>query len=135
MRYAVLHTIKTPTESHHTLRLIVENVPEKTPTAEVVDALTKAGKAGEFSEGGVSWGNHAIKAETKTGWPKGTEGAESAPAINWNELVEITPEIRRMTLRLEAPDYEAVVLAAKRANKSLQTFAVDALRTAVGIHR
>ena len=128
MRYAVLHTIHTPAGAHRTARLVIEEVPERTPLTVVLEALTNAGKAGEFSEGGVPFGNHEVRHEGKAGWPKGAEGIDDAPRITWAELTNpASIPGRRITLRLSPSQYDRIALAARRSGVSLQAWCVDAL--------
>lgn len=69
MRYVVAHVINSPAGAVRTARLVISDVPDKTPVTDVMQALTDAGRAGEFSEAGVPFGNHEIKIEGRRGWP------------------------------------------------------------------
>ena len=134
MRYAVIRTIHSPTAGDvRTARLVLADVPDKTSVADVAQALTEAGRSAEFSEGGVPFGNHEIKAEGRGGWPKGIAGLEDAPAVTWARLVTppLASEGRRVTLRLSPAKHAAYTLAAERQGVSLQQWCELALDVAV----
>lgn len=136
MRYAVVRTIHSPTAGDvRSARLVLADVPDKTSVAAVAEALTQAGRAGEFSEGGVPFGNHEIRAEGRAGWPKGIAGIDQAPSVTWARLVQPpTPaEGRRITLRLTPAEHDRFTLAAQRAGVSLQTWCMDALAAAADL--
>lgn len=131
MRYVVARVITSPTGSVRTARLLIVDVPDKTTVPEVLDALTTAGKAAEFSEAGVPFGNHEIKPDHR-GWPFGISGIDEAPSITWGSLTK-TPtrgDGRRITLRLTDGEYSTVALAAQRDGKSLQVWAMDVMLAA-----
>lgn len=127
MRFVVLHTVRAGARVHRTARLVITDVPEKTDASAVMEALEQAGRAGEFAEQGVAWGNHEVKSEKAL--PKGTTGVDEAPIVAWADLTG-TQTLRRVTLRLEPAIYDQVHLAARRAGKSIQTWCVEALHTA-----
>jgi hypothetical protein len=136
MRYVVIRSIHSPIAGDvRTARLVLADVPDKTSVADVAEALTAAGRAAEFSEGGVLYGNHEIKAEGRSGWPKGIAEIESAPVLTWARLVQPpTPgEGRRVTLRLTPAEHATFTLAAQRAGVSLQTWCMDALTRAATV--
>ena len=137
MRYVVARVITSPAGAVRTARLLVTEVPERTSPEAVLAALEAAGLAGEFSEAGVPFGNHEIKADGRRGWPYGISGvreAEAAPwpgppanrpepaAITWADLTRerTRGEGRRVTLRLTDAEHARFTLAAQRAGASLQ---------------
>ena len=137
MRYVVARVITSPAGAVRTARLLVTEVPERTSPEAVLAALEAAGLAGEFSEAGVPFGNHEIKADGRRGWPYGISGvheAEAAPwpgppanrpepaAITWADLTRerTRREGRRVTLRLTDAEHARYSLAAQRAGVSLQ---------------
>jgi hypothetical protein len=135
MRYAVVRVISSPTAGDvRTARLVVSDVPDKTTVAQVAQALADAGREGEFSEGGVPFGNHELVAEGRGGWRKGLAGIADAEAaaIPWARLV--TPPTRndgrRITLRPTPAEHSRYSLAAQRAGVSLQQWCIDALEAA-----
>jgi hypothetical protein len=135
MRYAVVRVISSPTAGDvRTARLVVSDVPDKTTVAQVAQALADAGREGEFSEGGVPFGNHELVAEGRSGWRKGLAGIADAEAaaIPWARLV--TPPTRndgrRITLRPTPAEHSRYSLAAQRAGVSLQQWCIDALEAA-----
>ena len=131
MRYVVAHVITSPAGSVRDARLVISDVPDKTSVADVIKALTDAGRTGPdgFSEAGVPFGNHEVKPETRAGWPKNIAAIDDAPVVTWARL--ITPprpnEGRRVTLRMPPAEYDAIALAAKRAGESLQAWAMSTL--------
>lgn len=127
MRFVVIHAVKVGQRVHRQARLVVSDVPEKTDASSVMSTLETAGRATEFADAGISWGNHEVKAEGKL--PKGTEGVDAAPTVTWEELTA-PPALRRVTLRLEPTLYDQVHQAARRSDKSIQVWCVDALTTA-----
>lgn len=127
MKYAVLHCIRAGQRVHRTARLIVDGAPEKTTASAVMTALEQAGKAVDFAEAGVPWGNHEIK--NAKSLPAGTVGADDAPVITWDELNE-TRTVRRITLRLDPQDYARIHQAARRGDVSIQQWCVSALHKA-----
>jgi hypothetical protein len=134
LRYVVARVIHSPAGAVRKARLVVTDVPDKITTEDALAALTAAGKAAEFSEDGVPFGNHEIKRDGQRGWPYGISGIDEAPAITWEALTR-TPtrgEGRRVTLRLTDPEFAAVTLAAKREGVSLQAWAMNALLAAAG---
>ena len=152
MRYVVARVVVSPTGHQRTARLLVSDVPERTSPEAVLEALTAAGLAGEFSEAGVPFGNHEVKADGRRGWPYGISGvhdAEAAPwagppakrpepaAITWADLTRerTRGEGRRVTLRLTDAEHARFTLAAQRAGVSLQEWfmaAADAQARAEG---
>jgi HicB family len=133
MRYAVVRAIHSPTAGDvRAARLVLEDVPDKTSVADVAQALEAAGRSADFSEGGVPFGNHEIRAEGRSGWPKGIAGLDGAPALTWARLVTPpTPsEGRRVTLRLSPAKHAAYSLAAERQGVSLQQWCESALDAA-----
>lgn len=133
MRVAIIHTVRSFQGNHHTIRLIINNVPEKTNHVTIAELLTEKGKAGEFTEAGVPWGNHQFKNESaKTGFGKDVPNDGTAPEIEWDDLNNSKPEIKRVTLRLEKPMYDAAVAAAARENLSLQGWWVKITNEASG---
>lgn len=128
MRYCVARVITSPAGSVKTARLMITDVPDKTTIQQVLDALTAAGKAAEFSEAGVPFGNHEIKPDHR-GWPFGISGIDEATSITWVNLTK-TPtrgEGRRATLRFTDAEFAAVSLAAQRSGKSLQGWALEVM--------
>ncbi|MGH3096451.1 MAG: hypothetical protein ACRDMV_10700 [Streptosporangiales bacterium] len=103
------------------------DVPEKTSAAVVMDALETAGKATDFAESGVAWGNHEVKAERNL--PKGTAGTDEAPSLSWTDLTG-SKTLRRITLRLTPADYARVHMSARRADTSIQDWCVQTLLAA-----
>ena len=152
MRYVVARVITSPAGAVRTARLLVTEVPERTSPEAVLAALEAAGLAAEFSEAGVPFGNHEIKADGRRGWPYGISGvheAEAAPwpgppanrpepaAITWADLTRERGrnEGRRVTLRLTDAEHARFTLAAQRAGVSLQEWfmaAADAQARAEG---
>ena len=143
MRYVVARVITSPAGAVRTARLLVTEVPERTSPEAVLAALEAAGLAAEFSEAGVPFGNHEIKADGRRGWPYGISGvheAEAAPwpgppanrpepaAITWADLTRerTRGEGRRVTLRLTDAEHARYSLAAGRAAVSLQEWFVRA---------
>lgn len=143
MRYVVARVITSPAGAVRTARLLVTDVPERTSPEAVLGALEAAGLAGEFSEAGVPFGNHEIKADGRRGWPYGISGvheAEAAPwpgppakrpepaAITWADLTRerTRGEGRRVTLRLTDAEHARFSLAAQRAGVSLQEWFMTA---------
>lgn len=127
MKFFVLHSIRAAGRTVRTPRLAVLDVPDKTKTDAVIEALDTAGRGVEFSDGGVPWGNHEVKSETQTLKEATVPG--DLPSVNWKELTE-TKTVRRVTLRLDPADYAACVQAARKANKSIQVWCVDTLTAA-----
>ena len=127
MRYVVARVITSPAGAVKTARLLITDVPSGTQLADVLGALEAAGKSAEFSEAGVPFGNHEIKADVR-GWPFGIHAIDEAPSVTWAKL--ITPptrgEGRRVTLRLTDAEHAAYTLAAQRAGQSLQEWMVAA---------
>lgn len=152
MRYVVAHVINSPAGGVRTARLVISDVPDRTTVDEVMRALEAAGltspsaarrndprtrrrepwREGGFSEAGVPFGNHEIKAEGRRGWPAGIAGIDAAPVVAWSRLTaeRVQSEGRRITLRLEPAEYDRVALAATRAGESIQAWAMRALMIA-----
>jgi hypothetical protein len=128
MRYVVARVITSPAGSVRTARLLITDVPDKTRTEAVLEALEAAGRSAEFSEGGVPFGNHEVRADGHRGWPYGISGITEAPAITWENLTRprTRGEGRRVTLRLTDGEYARYSLAAQRAGESLQEWFVTA---------
>lgn len=126
MRYIVVHTIRAGQRTIRTPKLAITDVPEKTSGTAVASVLEQSGKAVEFSEAGVPWGNHEVKSDKSL---KDIEGIDDVPAVSWAKLQE-TREVRRITLRLPAQDYALVLQAAKRSNMSIQKWCEAALAAA-----
>jgi len=127
MRYIIFHSIRAGQKTHRTAKLVVTDVPEKTSASAVQSVLEQAGKAPEFSEAGVPWGNHEIKSATSA--PKDATGIDEAPTVTWESL-QSTREVRRVTLRLAPQDYGHIAQAAARASQSMQTWCVNTLLNA-----
>jgi hypothetical protein len=131
MRYVVARVITSPAGAVKTARLLVTDVPAGTQLGDVLAALEAAGKSAEFSEAGVPFGNHEIKADTR-GWPWGIHDIDEAPKVTWEKLT--TPpsrgEGRRVTLRLTDAEHATYTLAAQRAGQSLQEWMVAAANAA-----
>jgi hypothetical protein len=127
VRFVVIHAVKVGQRVHRQARLVVADVPEKTDVGSVMTTLETAGKATEFADAGIPWGNHEVKADDKL--PKGTAGVDTAPTVGWEQLTAPPPP-RRITLRLEPTLYDQVHQAARRADQSIQVWCVDALTTA-----
>lgn len=127
MIYAVARVITSPTGAVRTARLVIDDVPDKTTVHDVLAALEAAGKAAEFSEGGVPFGNHEIKGNTR-GWPFAIAGIEDAPRITWAKLTAPPSRAdgRRVTLRLTDAEHARYTLAAQRSGLSLQEWMVEA---------
>lgn len=126
MRYIVVHTIRAGQKTIRTPKLAVTGVPEKTSGTAVAAVLEQAGKAVEFSDAGIPWGNHEVKTDKSL---KDVEGIDDAPAVSWEQL-QSTREVRRVTLRLPAQDYSRILQAAKRSNMSIQKWCEAALTAA-----
>jgi hypothetical protein len=132
MRFVVARVINSPAGAVRRARLVIEDVPDKITIDQAIEALTAAGKAAEFSEDGIPFGNHEIKRDGVRGWPFGISGIDEAPSISWERLTR-TPtrgEGRRVTLRLTEPEYAAITLAAQREGVSLQAWALESLLAA-----
>jgi hypothetical protein len=132
MRYVVAHVINSPAGAVRTARLVIDGVPDKTPRAAVLEALTGAGKGAEFSEGGVPFGNHDVLAEGRQGWPKGLAGIDAAKVTTWERLTLPPPrsDVQRIVLRTLPAEYAAIKLAAEREGASLQGWCLGALLAA-----
>jgi hypothetical protein len=120
--------VRVGQRAYRQARLVISSVPEHTDVGAVMVALENAGKATEFADGGMAWGNHEVRPDRRL--PKGTIGVDDAPLIRWEELAASKAALRRITLRLEPADYDVVHRAARRTNISLQAWCVDALRKA-----
>lgn len=128
MKYYVLHAVRGLGQKvHRTARLAVVDVPEKTGINTVAEALERAGRGSDFTEGGVAWGNHEIKSERSL--PKDTADTDAVPEVNWDEL-QATKEVRRVTLRLQPQEYDAIKRAAARAKLPIQQWCVTTLNAA-----
>lgn len=128
MRFVIVRTVKAGTTLHCQARLVVSEVPEGTEYGVVMAALEAAGKATEFADAGIPWGNHEVRADGSL--PPGTVGVADAPTVRWPELVSEKISPRRITLRLRPTDYDLVHRAALRTNTSIQHWCVDTLRQA-----
>lgn len=128
MKFIVFHSIRAGQKTHREAKLAVTDVPEKTSASAVMSVLEQAGKATDFSEAGVPWGNHEVRSDNKL--PEGTSGVEQAPTVSWEELQE-TREVRRVTLRLDPQHYGQIKQAAVRDGMSIQAWCVAALENAV----
>jgi hypothetical protein len=128
VRFVVIRTVKVGQRAHRQARLVVSGVPEHTDVGAVMMALEGAGKATDFADGGMAWGNHEVRVDRRL--PRGTVGVDDAPMIRWEELAASRVTLRRITLRLEPVDYDMVYRAAQRTNTTLQAWCVDALRKA-----
>jgi hypothetical protein len=129
MRYAVLHTIRVGQKvAQRKVRLVVTGVPERTDRDKVIEVLEAAGRAADFSEAGIAWGNHDVKDADHL--PAGTTDLDSAPTVDWSSMID-DREVRRITLRLDKELYAGVVLAASRANQRIQGWCEETLRDAV----
>lgn len=116
MRYMVAHVISSPGGAVRTARLVIDDVPDKTTKADVIEALTKHGDAARFSEAGIPFGNHEVLAEGRHGWPKGVGAIADAKLTTWADLTgaPLNGDMRRLTVRLSPADYAAIQLAAQR---------------------
>jgi hypothetical protein len=137
LRYVVARVIHSPAGAVRKARLVVADVPDKITIENVLEALTAAGKAAEFNEDGVPFGNHEIKRDGQRGWPYGISGIDEAPSITWERLTRKPSRKaedggKRITLRLDPAEFAAITLAAKHAGVSLQAWALDALLAAAG---
>jgi hypothetical protein len=133
MRYLVAHVINSPAGAVRTARLVIDDVPDKTSRADVIEALTAHGDAARFSEAGIPFGNHDVLAEGRAGWPKGVAGIGEAEHTTWERLTVAAPrnEGRRLTVRLTNAEYAAITLAAQReAGGNLQKWCEHVLLTA-----
>lgn len=128
MRFVVVRTVRVGQRAYRQARLVITNVPEQTDVGSVMVALECAGKATEFADGGMAWGNHEVRPDRQL--PKETAGVDDAPVIRWEDMPAGRATLRRITLRLEPADYDMVYRAAQRMNTSLQAWCVDALRKA-----
>jgi hypothetical protein len=128
VRFVVVRTVRVGQRAYRQARLVIAGVPEHTDIGTVMVALECAGKATDFADGGVAWGNHEVRPDRRL--PKGTAGVDGAPVVRWEELADRRASLRRITLRLEPVDYDLVFRAARRTNVSLQAWCVDALRKA-----
>ena len=147
MRYVVARVITSPAGAVKTARLLITDVPAGTQLGDVLAALEAAGLAGEFSEAGVAFGNHEIKADSR-GWPWGIHDIDQAAAVKWTSWGDKRPdpgsvtwemltrtrgrnEGRRVTLRLTDAEHATYSLAAQRAGQSLQEWFVAAANAAL----
>jgi hypothetical protein len=128
VRYVVIRTVKAGQRVHRQARLVVADVPEKTDASAVMAALEVAGRATDFADAGIPWGNHEVKVDKQLA--KGTAGVDEAPVVTWTELTSKPADLRRITLRLEPADYDLVHQAARRTNTSIQAWCVTTLRAA-----
>jgi hypothetical protein len=128
MMYVVARVITSPTGKYRTARLRVTDAPPHTTLEQVLAALEADGRAAEFSEAGVPFGNHEVKADGTRGWPYGITGIAEAPAVTWADLTREKPrrEGRRVTLRLTDAEHARYSLAAMREGMSLQSWFVEA---------
>lgn len=128
MHYAVVHVVRVGTRvAQRRVRLVITGVPERTPAEKVIEVLETAGRAVDFSEAGVRWGNHEVRDAEHL--PAGTTDLDTAENVAWSSMVD-DREIRRITLRLPAELYADVVLAAARADLRLQGWCEAVLRHA-----
>lgn len=127
MRFAVIHTVRVGQRVHRKVRLVINGVPERTDAGSMISVLEASGRAGEFSEAGVAWGNHEVRVAERL--PKGTVDLDAAPTVDWSSMVD-QQTVRRITLRLDAPIYDKVLLAAKWSSRSIQSWCVETLQTA-----
>ena len=106
MLYVVARVINSPRGSVRprgsirTARLVIVDVPDRTTVDDVRAALERAGRASEFSEAGVPFGNHEIRSSGRR-WPYGISGIEDATRITWERLTRVPTrgEGRSVTLR------------------------------------
>jgi hypothetical protein len=128
MRYVVARTITSPTGSYRTARLVVTDAPPKTTLEQVLAALEHAGKLAEFSEAGVPFGNHEVRADGTRGWPFGITGIDEAPSVTWADLTAERPRAagKRITLRPSPEQHARYKLAAEREGVSLDTWMLRA---------
>jgi hypothetical protein len=132
MRYLLAHVISSPGGAVRTARLIIDDVPDKTTKADVIEALTNHGDAATYSEGGIPFGNHEVLAETRAGWAKVAKVGD-AKRTTWERLTVAAPhnDIRRLTVRLSPAEYAAIQLAAQReAGGNLQQWSAGVLMAA-----
>src|ERR1039458_1893224 len=130
MRYAIVRAIHSPTAGDiRTARLVIADVPDKPTVPALADALTSAGRAAEFSEGGVPFGNHEIVAEGLGGGRKGSADLDTAPALTCERLTTPPRSVdgRRIPLRLQPAEFARVSMAAERAGLSLQVWCMRRL--------
>lgn len=127
MQYVVLHTVRVGAKTIRNARLVVTDVPEKTSAAAVMNVLEEAGKAVDFADGGVTWGNHEVKSDKSL--PADTAGVDDAPRVSWVKLQD-SREIKRITLRLPSQDYARIRQAAQRSGKSIQKWCEHTLAAA-----
>jgi hypothetical protein len=140
MRYVIARVITSPTGHYRTARLVVTDAPPKTTLEQVLEALERAGRAAEFSEAGVPFGNHEVRADGTRGWPYGITGIDTAPAITWADLTADQPKAagKRITLRPTPAQHARYKLAAEREGVSLDTWmlrAADHAAAPVAAHR
>lgn len=127
MEYVVCHLVRAGGKTLRAAKLVVTEVPDKTTATAVMDALEQAGKATDFAEAGIAWGNHEVTKAGKT--TAEAHGLDQAPRVTWAELQD-TREIRRVTLRLLGQDYATISRAAKRSGTSIQKWCENVLVTA-----
>lgn len=123
MKYVVFHTVRAGNQVKRTAKLAVTEVPEKTSAQAVMNVLEEAGRAMEFSEAGIPWGNHEVKSDKNL--PQNTD-TTGVTEVTWEQL-QSTREIRRITLRFDARDYTNISRAAQQANKSMQQWCAQTL--------
>jgi hypothetical protein len=133
MRYVIARTITSPTGTTRTARLVVADAPPKTTLEQVLAALEHAGKAAEFSEAGVPFGNHEVRADGTRGWPFGITGIDAAPVIAWADLTADGPAGKRITLRPSPEQHARYTLAAQREGVSLSTWMLRAADHAAAV--
>lgn len=127
MEYIVFHTIRAGTKTVRTAKFVVTDVPDKTSATAVMNLLETAGKAVDFAEAGVPWGNHEVKSSKQL--PTDATGVDEAPRASWDALQD-TRDVKRVTLRFAPQDYAKFVQSAKRASLSLQKWCESRLLTA-----
>jgi hypothetical protein len=134
MRFAVLHKLSAPGAATRYLgRLVVEDVPDHTTRRQVLDLLsraydpvTKTSRAAAFTQAGIPFANHDVRAETARGWPRNTELAPDTPAVTWtelhNEVAAAERAIHRFALRTPQRVWDQVAKAAAIERRSLNDF-------------
>lgn len=127
MQYVVVHTVRVGQQTIRTPKLVVTDVPEKTSAQAIAGVLEAAGKAVAFSDAGIPWGNHEIKSSKDKAVADLT--LDEVETASW-EALQSTREIRRVTLRLPAQTYAAVLQAAQRAGMSIQAWSEDVMTRA-----
>jgi hypothetical protein len=109
-------------------RLVVTGAPDGSTPDGVKAALEKAGLAGEYSDGGLLWGNHDL--QNTEHLRAQVQGLDEARSLTWSDFVD-QRDHRRITLRLGLDQYDRILIACKAENQSIQVFTVEAIMAAV----